>query len=129
MGLLPVGVRAEVLSGGGIHRLRGFALSFEPNDEIFNKAGARYMVERRRRSRLKKSTAFVANLALSIASQVPDTPIASQDLVVLVDRRTDADVLKWADPDHLPDQLSIELDADLRELTIRQFETKWGISS
>ncbi len=71
----------------------------------------------------------MSNLALSIASQFPDAPIASQDYVNLVDRRTNAVILKWGGSDLLPDRLLAELDTDLNELSIRQFETKWEIGN
>ena len=100
----------------------------DPNDEVFNKAEARYKVERHRRSWLKQSAAFLGNLAISFVGQGPEAPIPSQDRVNLVDRRTNAVLLKWGGSDLLPDQLLTELDADLNGLSIRQFETKWGIS-
>jgi hypothetical protein len=104
-------------------------LSLDPNDEIFSKAEARYRVERHRRSRLTKSAAFVGNLVISLIGQGPDAPIASQDRVSLIDRRTSAVVLTWGGSDLMPEQLLTEIGADLNGLSIRQFETKWGIGN
>jgi hypothetical protein len=104
-------------------------LSLDSDDEIFSKPEARYRVERHRRSRLTKSAAFVGNLAISIIGQGPDAPIPSQDRVNLIDLRTNAVVLTWGGSDLMPEQLLTEIGTDLNGLSIRQFETKWGIGN
>jgi len=49
--------------------------------------------------------------------------------VNLIDLRTNAVVLTWGGSDLMPEQLLTAIGTDLSGLSIRQFETKWGIGN
>jgi hypothetical protein len=59
----------------------------DTDDEVWNRAGSRYSAKLVHRSRLKKSTAFIENLALSALFGFPEVVVSSQDKVVVVDSR------------------------------------------
>jgi hypothetical protein len=99
----------------------------DTDDEVWNRAESRYSAKLVHRSRLKKSTAFVENLALSALSGFPELVVSSQDKVVVVDSRTNRIVLSRGGTDVPASDLLNELAVDLQSLSIRQFRTKWCI--
>jgi hypothetical protein len=73
------------------------------------------------------AAAFMGNFIVSLIAGQGDAVFPSQDRVVVVDRRTDRVVFRWAGSDvPVADYLS-DMSTDLPRLSVRQFRTKWGI--
>jgi hypothetical protein len=102
-------------------------MPIDSDDEVFNRAGTRYSAKLVPRSRSMKSAAWIGNWAISLIGQMPDTPIPSQDKVVVIDSRTNRIVLKRGGIDVPAHETLSELADDLEGLSIRQFRTKWEI--